>query len=80
MISCLLLFEILDPSSNLGALDILTLSLLFHLQTNTAKTALPRMWKTTKATFGLGQFPMNITGMVAHDHVDGVYAHYAPAL
>ena len=33
---------------------------------------------TTKATQGLGQLSMNVTGMVAHGHEDGVYAHYAP--
>jgi hypothetical protein len=44
---------------------------------DTTKTALPRMRVTTKATQGLGQFPMSITGMVAHGHGDGAYAHYA---
>jgi hypothetical protein len=45
---------------------------------DTAKTALPRMRVTTKATQGLGQLSMSITGMVAHSHGDGAYAHYAP--
>ena len=45
---------------------------------DTAKTALPRMRVTTKATQGLGQLPMNITGMVSHGHGDGAYAHYSP--
>jgi hypothetical protein len=46
---------------------------------DTAKTALPRPRVITKATSGLGQLPMSITGMVAHGHGDGAYAHYAPA-
>ena len=58
----------------------LTYLCVIHDKMDTAKTALPRMWKTTKATSGPGQLPMNVTGMVAHGHVDGAYAHYAPAL
>ena len=46
---------------------------------DTSKTVLPRMKVTTKATQGLGQFPMSVTGMVAHGHGDGAYAHYAPS-
>jgi hypothetical protein len=46
---------------------------------DTAKTALPRMQVTTKATQGLGQLPMSVTGMVAHGHGNGAYAHYALA-
>ena len=45
---------------------------------DTAKTALPRMRVTTKATQGLGQLPMNVTSMVSHGHGDGAYAHYSP--
>ena len=45
---------------------------------DTAKIALPRMRVTTKATQGLGQLPMNVTGMVSHGHGDGAYAHYSP--
>ena len=33
---------------------------------------------TTKATQGLGQLPMNVTGMVSHGHGNGAYAHYSP--
>jgi hypothetical protein len=51
---------------------------IIHDKMDTAKTALPRMRVTTKATQGLGQLPMNVTGMVAHGHGDGAYAHYAP--
>ena len=46
---------------------------------DTKKTALPRMRVTTKATQGLGQIPMSITGMVAHGHADGAYTHYSPS-
>ena len=45
---------------------------------DTAKTALLRMRVTIKATQGLGQLPMNITGMVSHGHGDGPYTHYSP--
>jgi hypothetical protein len=51
---------------------------IIHDKMDTAKTALPRMRVTTKATQGLGQLSMSITGMVAHSHGDGAYAHYAP--
>ena len=46
---------------------------------DTCKTALPRMRVITKATQGLGQLPMSVTGMVAHGHADGAYAHYSPS-
>ena len=46
---------------------------------DTCKTALPRMRVITKATQGLGQLPMSVTGMVAHGHADGAYAHYPPS-
>jgi len=44
------------------------------------RPALPRMRVTTKATQKLGQFLLSVTGMVAHGHSDGAYAHYAPSL
>ena len=50
---------------------------IIHDKMDTAKTALPRMHVTTKATQGLGQLPMNVTGMVSHGHGDGTYAHYS---
>ena len=46
---------------------------------DTSKTVLPRMRVTTMATQGLEQLPMSVTGMVAHGHGDGAYAHYAPS-
>ena len=52
---------------------------IIHDKMDTSKTALPRMRVTTKATQGLGQFPMSVTRMVAHGHGDGAFAHYAPS-
>ena len=52
---------------------------IIHNKMNTSKTALPRMRVITKATQGLGQFPISVTRMVAHGHGDGAYAHYAPS-
>jgi hypothetical protein len=43
------------------------------------KTAIPRMQRHTKATAGLGQIPISLTGMLTHGHGDGAYAHYATA-
>ena len=51
---------------------------IIHDKMDTAKTALPRMHVTTKATQGLNQLPMNVIGMVSHGHKDGAYAHYSP--
>ena len=45
---------------------------------DTTKIVLPQMLVTTKATQGLGQLSMIITGMVSHGHRDGAYAHYSP--
>ena len=47
---------------------------------DTAKTAIPRMRVSTKLTSPLGQFPLNVTGMVTHEHGDGAYAHYSTDL
>jgi hypothetical protein len=44
------------------------------------KTAIPRMQRITKATSGLGQIPISLTGMLTHGHGDGAYAHYSMAL
>ena len=52
---------------------------IIHDKMDTKKTTLPRMHVTTKATQGLGQIPMSVTGMVAHGHADGAYAHYSPS-
>ena len=50
---------------------------IIHDKMDTAKTALLRMRVITKATQGLGQFPMNVIAMVLHGHGDGAYAHYS---
>ena len=48
---------------------------IIHDKMDTARTAIPRMRVSTKLTSPLGQFPMNITGMVTHGYGDGDYAH-----
>ena len=37
------------------------------------------MQQSTKATSGLGQIPISVTGMLTHGHGDGAYAHYSTA-
>ena len=51
---------------------------IIHDKMDTAKIALPQMYVTTKATQGLDQLPMNVTGMVSHGYRDGAYTHYSP--
>ena len=51
---------------------------IIHDKMYIAKTALPRMWVTTKVAQGLNQLPMNIIDMVSHRHMDGTYIHYYP--
>ena len=41
------------------------------------KSAIPRMQRSTKATSGLEQIPIYVTGMLMHGHSDGAYAHYS---
>ena len=43
------------------------------------KSTIPRMQRSTKATCGLGQIPISVTGMLTHGHGDGAYAHYSTA-
>ena len=43
---------------------------------DTTKTAIPHMQITTKLTASLGQFSINIRGIVMHGHGDGMYVHY----
>ena len=43
------------------------------------KSAIPQMQRSTKATCGLGQIPISVTGMLTHGHGDGAYAHYSTA-
>ena len=44
---------------------------IIHDKMDTCNTALPRMRVITKATHGLAQLPLSVTGMVAHGHADG---------
>ena len=73
--SCRRLYGAWREESKRNPSDILC---IIHDKMDTAKIALPRMRVTTKATQGLGQLPMNVTGMVSHGHGDGAYAHYSP--
>ena len=73
--SCRRLYGAWREESKRNPSDILC---IIHDKMDTAKTALLRMLVTTKATQGLGQLPMNVTGMVSHGHGDGAYAHYSP--
>ena len=73
--SCRRLYGAWSEESKRNPSDILC---IIHDKMDTAKTALLRMRVTTKATQGLGQLPMNVTGMVSHGHGDGAYAHYSP--
>ena len=73
--SCRRLYGAWREESKRNPSDILC---IIHDKMDTAKTALPRMRVTTKATQGLGQLSMNVTGMVSHGHGDGAYAHYSP--
>ena len=50
---------------------------IIHNKMDYIKTTIPRMQRTTKATFGLGQIPISVTGMLMHGHGDGAYAHYS---
>jgi hypothetical protein len=52
---------------------------IIHDKMDHTKTAIPRMQLHTKATAGLGQIPISLTGMLTHGHGDGAYAHYATA-
>ena len=52
---------------------------IIHDKMDHTKTAIPRMQRTTKATSGLGQIPISVTGMLTHGHDDGAYAHYSTA-
>jgi len=74
--SCRHLYALWREEPKRNPLEILC---VIHNKMDTSKTALPRMRVTTKATQGLGQLPMSVTGMVAHGHADDAYAHYAPS-
>ena len=50
---------------------------IIHDKMDHTKSAIPRMQRSTKATSGLGQIPISVTGMLTHGHSDGAYAHYS---
>ena len=50
---------------------------IIHDKMDHTKSAIPRMQRSTKATSGLGQIPISVTGMLTHGHGDRVYAHYS---
>ena len=52
---------------------------IIHDKMDHTKSAIPRMQRSTKATSGLGQIPISVTGMLTHGHGDGAYAHYSTA-
>ena len=52
---------------------------IIHDKMDHTKSAIPRMQRSTKATCGLGQIPISVTGMLTHGHGDGAYAHYSTA-
>ena len=52
---------------------------IIHDKMDHTKSAIPRMQRSTKATSGLGQIPISVTGMLMHGHGDGAYAHYSIA-
>ena len=72
--SCRRLYASWREESKRNPQDILC---IIHDKMDTYKTALPRMRVITKATHGLEQLPISVTGMVADGHADGAYAHYS---
>ena len=52
---------------------------IIHDKMDHTKSAIPRMLRSMKATCGLGQIPISVTGMLTHGHGDGAYAHYSTA-
>ena len=52
---------------------------IIHDRMDHTKSAIPQMQRSTKATSGLGQIPISVTGMLTHGHGDGAYAHYSTA-
>ena len=50
---------------------------IIHDKMDHTKSAIPQMQRSTKATCGLGQIPISVTGMLTHGHGDGAYAHYS---
>ena len=52
---------------------------IIHDKMDHTKSAIPQMLQSTKATSGLGQIPIFVTGMLTHGHGDRAYAHYSTA-
>ena len=52
---------------------------IIHDKMDHTKSAILRMQRSTKATCGLGQIPISVTGMLTHGHSNGAYAHYSTA-
>ena len=52
---------------------------IIHDKMDHTKSAIPRMQLSTKATCGLGQISIFVTGMLTHGHGDVAYAHYSTA-
>jgi hypothetical protein len=52
---------------------------IIHDKIDHTKTAIPRMQRITKATLGLGQIPILLTGMLTHGHGNGAYVHNSTA-
>ena len=52
---------------------------IIHDKMDHTKFAIPRMQRSMKATCGLGQIPISVTGMLTHGHSDGAYAYYSTA-
>ena len=50
---------------------------IIHDKMDHTKSAIPQMQWSTKATSGLGQIPISVTGMLTHGHGDGTCAHYS---
>ena len=52
---------------------------IIHDKMDHTKSAILRMQRSTKATSGLGQIPISVTGMLTYGHGDEAYAHYSTA-
>lgn len=75
--SCRNLYHAWRHESKINPREVLA---IIHDGMDTNKTAIPRLRVITKATAGLFQLPVSLTGMVTHGHGDGAYAHYATDL
>ena len=60
--------------SNLRPSQVLS---IMHDKMDHSKTACPALARKTKALEGFMKLPMKVTGMFAHGHGDGKYAHFS---